>query len=176
MTQANNEEVKIEQVFEKAWADEAFKQELLNNPKAVLTKELGLTIPENVEMTALEETPNTRYLVIPKSSDIDVKAAEVDEEPIVRLIARAAQDPALKQELLSSPKAVIKRELGISLPEGAELNVVEETENTAYFLLPQEPSEELSEEELEAVSGGWIGAAVAAAGLAWDVYKHFKKK
>ena len=175
MTQANNEEAKIEEVFEKAWADKAFKQELLNNPKAVLTKELGLTIPENVEMTALEETANTRYLVIPKSSDIDVKAAEVDEEPIVRLIARAAQNPALKQELLSSPKAVIKRELGISLPEGAELNVVEETENTAYFLLPQEPSEELSEEELEAVSGGWIVPAIRLGVAAWSIYSSFKK-
>jgi hypothetical protein len=74
------------------------------------------------------------------------------------LIARASQDAALKQELLNSPKTVIQRELGISLPEGSDVKVVEETDNNAYIVLPVLPvdfdSEELSEEQLEAVAGG----------------------
>jgi hypothetical protein len=81
------------------------------------------------------------------------------------LIARASQDAALKQELLNSPKTVIQRELGISLPEGSEVKVVEETDNNAYIVLPLIPvdfldNEELSEEQLEAVAGGGTPAVI----------------
>ena len=54
----------------KAMQDEAFKQALLADPKAVLSEELGEAIPENVEVTVVEETADTRYLVIPPQPDM----------------------------------------------------------------------------------------------------------
>ena len=48
----------------RAWQDAAFKQELLNNPKAVLEKE-GIHLPTYIEVKVIEETPTTLYLVIP---------------------------------------------------------------------------------------------------------------
>jgi len=58
------------QLIARAWKDEAFKAELLRDPKAVLGRELaqlapGATLPEHVELYVLEETPTTRYLVLP---------------------------------------------------------------------------------------------------------------
>ncbi|GAA6615653.1 NHLP leader peptide family RiPP precursor [Scytonema sp. NUACC26] len=71
------QENKTRQEFEadlvaKAWKDEAFKQELLTNPKATLSKEFGTSIPDNIQVRVLEENPNTLYLVLPvKPADLE---------------------------------------------------------------------------------------------------------
>ena len=74
------------------------------------------------------------------------------------IVARALKDEAFKQALLSNSavaKAEIENELGEALPEGFSINVVQETPNTAYIVLPYTPSNEsLTEEQLESVAGG----------------------
>jgi hypothetical protein len=93
-----------------------------------------------------------------------------------RLVARAWQEDEFKQELLSNPRAALKREFGdnISIPESTDIRVVEETGNTFCLVIPKKPNmdtEELSEEQLEAVAGGWckpdsfsIGAGTISVG------------
>jgi type IV secretory pathway VirB4 component len=49
----------------KAWKDETFKKEFVNDPRKILTKELGIQIPETVEIKVFEETPNAIYMVLP---------------------------------------------------------------------------------------------------------------
>ncbi|MDJ0713528.1 MAG: NHLP leader peptide family RiPP precursor [Prochloraceae cyanobacterium] len=75
------------------------------------------------------------------------------------LIAKAWSDEAFKEKLLKNPKAVLEEEMGGQLPEEIKnVRIIEETEDTIYISLPKKPeqssSEELSEEELEAVAGG----------------------
>lgn len=78
------------------------------------------------------------------------------QELEAKLVAQAWKDEAFRQELISNPKAAIEKEIGQELPESTDIRVLEETGNTVYLVLPQKPSlEELSEEELEAVAGGW---------------------
>jgi hypothetical protein len=76
-----------------------------------------------------------------------------------KIIAKAWQDKAYKQELLSNPKATFSQELGQSLPDDVEIQVIEENPTTLYLVLPMKPEvengEELSEEQLESVAGGW---------------------
>lgn len=75
-----------------------------------------------------------------------------------QLIARAQQDPAFRQELIADPKAVFARELGVTLPDSIRIEVLEETPAQVYLILPRavaQPGTQLSEAELEGVSGGW---------------------
>jgi hypothetical protein len=79
-----------------------------------------------------------------------------------KLIARAQADESFRQALLTSPKATIEEELGASLPENVEIKVVEETADTLYLVLPAEEGE-LSDADLEAVSGGIIAVLIGRA-------------
>ena len=70
-----------------------------------------------------------------------------------QLIARAWQDDGFKQRLLTDPKAAVSEAVGIDVPSGIEIRVVEETPNTLYLVIPQNQTE-LSDEQLDAASGG----------------------
>ncbi|HEY9769499.1 MAG TPA: NHLP leader peptide family RiPP precursor, partial [Coleofasciculaceae cyanobacterium] len=55
------------EIIAKTWKDDAFKQELLSNPKAIYSRELQQELPDGLEIKILEETSNTLYLVIPRN-------------------------------------------------------------------------------------------------------------
>jgi hypothetical protein len=81
-----------------------------------------------------------------------------------RLIMKAWEDESFRQELLTNPKAVYVREFGHEVPEGFEIQVIEETPGTIKMVLPRNPAPaaaegELSDEALEAVAGGWAVAS-----------------
>lgn len=82
------------------------------------------------------------------------------EQIIASLVAKAWQDDNFKNEFISNPKAVIQRETGKEVPGDVQINVLEETPNQIYFVIPNKPdvnsSEELSDEALEAVAGGGV--------------------
>ena len=73
------------QVIARAWKDEAFKANLLRDPKGVLGRELarlapGAMLPEEVQIQVLEETPTTRYLVLPANPAIESGEALSDAD------------------------------------------------------------------------------------------------
>lgn len=53
-------------LIEKVMADEAFKRELMSNPKAAIAKELGQEVPAELEIEVLEQVPTKLYLVLPE--------------------------------------------------------------------------------------------------------------
>lgn len=173
MTQETAGKMKVEQLLERVQTDVAFKQELLNNPKAVLSKE-GAKIPEGLEIKALEDTVNNRYIVLPSRNDMTAdeyeemsKQLTQAEDGLSQLMGRAMQDEAFKQQLLSNTKAVLEKELGEKMPENLELKILEQTDNTRYIVLPMNAeSEELSDEELESVAGGGVDW-----GKLWSIVK-----
>ena len=71
------------------------------------------------------------------------------------LIAACWKDDALKQRFLSDPHAVLA-EHGMDVPEGMNVNVVENTDNTVHVTLPAAPLgyAELSDDELANAAGG----------------------
>ena len=55
-----------------------------------------------------------------------------------QVIARAWSDESFKKELLADPRAVLAAH-GITVPEGVNLQVLEEKENMRYLVLPAVP-------------------------------------
>ena len=74
---------------------------------------------------------------------------------LAALFAACWKDEALKARFMTDPKAVLA-EHGIDVPDGIDVNVVENTDNTVHITMPQAPAGdgELSDEELGNVAGG----------------------
>ena len=71
-----------------------------------------------------------------------------------QLVARAWSDPALKENLLADPAAVLKAN-GLTVPKGTTVKVWENTDKLLTLVLPVKPApEELSEKELHQAAGG----------------------
>ena len=70
-----------------------------------------------------------------------------------KIIAKAWRDPAFKAELIANPAAALKAE-GIHVPAGMAVTVLENTDKQFHLVLPPVPTDELSDEALEAVAGG----------------------
>ncbi|MDZ8105942.1 MAG: NHLP leader peptide family RiPP precursor [Nostoc sp. DedQUE12a] len=54
-------------IIARAWKDEAYKQELLTNPKATIEREFGVEFPADVNVQVLEENPTSLHFVLPMS-------------------------------------------------------------------------------------------------------------
>ena len=70
-----------------------------------------------------------------------------------KLVTKAWSDAEFKAELLADPMKVFK-ENSMEVPEGIEVRIVENTADTLHFILPPEPSDALSDEQLVAAAGG----------------------
>lgn len=72
------------------------------------------------------------------------------------LIQFSTQNPDYRQQLLENPREIVERQFGYEVPDGVNLEAVEETANTAYVVVPHVPEEgaELEDADLEKVAGG----------------------
>lgn len=122
----------LENVIARALADEAFKRELIGNPRAILEKELGPMLPEGIEIYVHEQTATQWHIELPMDP-------EQGDPQMQELIARAREDEAFKQRLLDSPQATLEEALGIEVPEGVEIHVHEQTPTQVHLMLPANP-------------------------------------
>ena len=70
-----------------------------------------------------------------------------------RFIAKAWRDSAFKAELIANPAAALKAE-GIDVPNVVRVIVADNTDKPLHLVLPQMPTDELSDEVLDQVDGG----------------------
>ena len=76
---------------------------------------------------------------------------------MAELFAACWKDEALKARFMSDPKAVLA-EHGLDVPDGIDVNVVENSDNTVHITMPKTPADAaiLSDEELaDAAGGAW---------------------
>ncbi len=72
-----------------------------------------------------------------------------------RIIDQAERDPAFRQRLLQEPKAAVADLLGVTLPAGMSITVLEEQPGQHYLVLPPPPLDALPLDDLElALVGG----------------------
>jgi hypothetical protein len=66
-----------------AMHDQAFREELVSNPKEALERELGITFPPEVEIEMHQDTPTIIHLVLPLESKtgslMEVSYAELED-------------------------------------------------------------------------------------------------
>ena len=74
---------------------------------------------------------------------------------LAELFAACWKDEALKQRFMSDPKAVLA-EYDMDVPDGMDVKVVENADNTVHITMPAAPDGHmsLSDEELSAAAGG----------------------
>jgi len=70
------------------------------------------------------------------------------------IIAKAWSDTDFKAGLLANPAETLQAE-GIEFPAGVKVKAVENTSEQFYLVIPQKP-DDLSEEQLDQVTGGYI--------------------
>ena len=54
-----------EKLIVKALKNEAFRKQLIDNPKVIIEQEMRMKIPESILIKIVEEDPQTIYLVLP---------------------------------------------------------------------------------------------------------------
>ena len=66
----------------------------------------------------------------------------------------AATDAAFRAALITDPAAALRERYGVAIPDGVQLNVVEEAANEVVLVLPASATPQvLSATELDAVAG-----------------------
>jgi Nitrile hydratase, alpha chain len=70
MSEASDRAEMERRLIERSLEDDAFRQRLLEDPRAALEEALGTRLPDNIEVRAVEETADTIYLVLPSASPV----------------------------------------------------------------------------------------------------------
>ncbi len=71
-----------EQVMERALKDEAFRQEVISNPRAVLARDYNVHIPETVNIRVLEDTPQTLTITLPPNQEAVQELSDAELEAV----------------------------------------------------------------------------------------------
>jgi hypothetical protein len=69
-------------IVQRSLEDDAFRQQLLEDPKAAVEQELGTRLPEGVRVVTLEETADTIYLVLPSTSMAGREGGELSDQQL----------------------------------------------------------------------------------------------
>lgn len=87
--------------------------------------------------------------------------------PYQELMHKAAKDEVFREALIRNPKTTLEAHLSTTLPEGLAINVVENTPTELTLVIPPRMTDELEDEQLEAISGGGGGAVDA---FGWSLF------
>ena len=77
-----------------------------------------------------------------------------------KLIEKAMKDEDFRKQLIDNPAVAIQSFFGVKIPDTFKITVLEEDANSYFLVLPfknEEAGDELSEEQLEQVAGGYTG-------------------
>ena len=120
--------VKYGEVVAKCWEDEAYRKRFLEDPEGVLT-EAGFAVEEGVTYKVIEQPKLVKYLVLPHE----------DAKEAVQVIAKGFLNKVEQKDTV--------------IPEGAEVRIIQNTDDMRYMILPASPKS-LTKTELAMAAGG----------------------
>ncbi len=74
-----------QRIVAEAWADDAFRQRLIADPKAVLA-ERGIEIEEEVEVQVVQGQKNVRYLLLPPKPEGEDETEILDDPALFSIL------------------------------------------------------------------------------------------
>ena len=80
----------LQHLLARAMKDEAWRQQLLRDPKPLLERELGMQLPSGVSIQVHEDTSSTIHLVLPPRQQREVEVADADLRASAGQMMRAA--------------------------------------------------------------------------------------
>ena len=120
--------VKYGEIVAKCWEDETYKKRFIEDPESVLT-EAGFAVDEGVTYKVVEQPKLVKYLVLPHE----------DAKEAVQALAKGFLNQVERKDAI--------------IPEGAEVRIIQNTDDTHYMVLPASPKS-LTQAELAMVAGG----------------------
>ena len=66
----------LKQIVDKSAIDESFRQQLLTEPKGTISKELGITIPDTMDIHVHESDMQTVHIALPPNPNIPEEQLE----------------------------------------------------------------------------------------------------
>jgi hypothetical protein len=73
-----------------------------------------------------------------------------NKEKFAQVITKAWMDPAFKERLIANPKKILEQE-GVHC-SSKNIEIVENTRNKSYLVLPEKPQGQLSEKEMREIA------------------------
>ena len=120
--------VKYGEVVARCWEDEAYRKRFIEDPEGVLT-EARFVPDEGVTYKVIEQPKLVKYLVLPRT----------DAREAVQALAKGFLNQVERKDVV--------------IPEGAEVRIIETTDDIRYLILPASPKS-LTQAELAMAAGG----------------------
>ena len=89
-------------IVQHAWKDDAFRDEFIADPKAVIEKYSGQKLPAELKVVALAEDDKTIHFVIPPKP---ASADELSDEDLEKVAGRPAAALAARERRGTRPQA-----------------------------------------------------------------------
>jgi len=137
--------------------DARFREDYKANPKPVLAQ-FGHVYPESVSVHIVETSPAAYALILGAEDTYGPGQLESMPPSVATVVKRSFTDSGFRHLLTANPVEAIFLETGFRVPEAATVTVFETTATDVYLPLPsmlhEFDGEELSELELEEITGG----------------------
>ena len=89
-------------MLQKTWDDPEFKKTFIENPKKILEKELGRSLPKDLKVNVYENTPTVFNIVLPQKSSGEL--SDDDLENVAGGVSEASFLEELEMEEMFEPK------------------------------------------------------------------------
>lgn len=148
-------------IVARVWSDREFQHRLSADPGAALA-ELGIPTPADMKIVVLENTLRTTHLVLgaprraePQSAIYDIKRfGDTYRDPRLHSLNWVSHDPVHTARIKADPRTALD-EMGVEVPAGMTVVVVENTWSLTHLVLPPKPdADALEKVTLERVATG----------------------